>query len=423
MEGFINAVGADGTGFPYVASVGSFDSLNETGFADIPLTTVNQLADGDHTIFVHSRDAVGNWGLPSSTTLTIERTDPVVSAVAVSGTTDGTVLVDLTATATDPGIISSDIVLAEWYAGADPGTGNGTPMAFAPNGPDWDLTAQIDANGWVPGAYTISVRARDAAGNWSATDSAMLTVTAPPAGPPTLVYFSTVGGGNGNSVPGVGGPYDDSDVYLWDTVTTAFSRILDGSGLGLPGNADIDGLAFDGGVYYISFNRNGGTNVPAIGSIQDEDVVLYDPENGEFELFFAGAECLLNASNGRDIDALDVVGGNLYFSTIGNGSVNGVAGPYDDADIYMWDGAGCSRVFDASANSVPGGADIDGLTVVDADTFYVSFAGNVSVPGLGTVQDEDVVYNDAGTWTMFFNATAEGMGASNGRDLDAIDVQ
>ena len=43
-------------------------------------------------------------------------------------------------------------------------------------------------------------------------------------------------------------------------------------------------------------------------------------------------------------------------STIGGGNgnpVEGVAGPYDDADIYTWDGAGCGRLFDASANGLP----------------------------------------------------------------------
>ncbi|MBI5445816.1 MAG: hypothetical protein HY900_31945, partial [Deltaproteobacteria bacterium] len=66
----------------------------------------------------------------------------------------------------------------------------------------------------------------------------------------------------------------------------------------------------------------------------------------------------------------------LYFSTLGNAAVPGVAGPYDDADIYAWDGTAFSRVFRASAAGLPADANVDALKVVDADTFYLSFNRN-----------------------------------------------
>ena len=31
------------------------------------------------------------------------------------------------------------------------------------------------------------------------------------------------------------------------------------------------------------------------------------------------------------------------------------------------------------------------------------------MPGLGTVQDEDVVYYNAGTWSVFFDGSAHGL--------------
>ena len=39
-----------------------------------------------------------------------------------------------------------------------------------------------------------------------------------------------------------------------------------------------------------------------------------------------------------DLDAISVVGGSLYFSTIGNVEPPGVSGKPDDADLYLWDG-------------------------------------------------------------------------------------
>ena len=419
-EGFINTVGADGTGFPLTPSDGLFDETVEDAYVYIPMSTISTLGVGTHQIYVHGQDTSGNWGAAVSVDFVIETDLPTVTNVAVDPTsTDGTVPVALTATASDA---SSDILMAEWFAGPDPGTGNGTPMTISFNGIDWDLAATIDATGWAPGDYTISVRARDAAGNWSPTDSTILTVTAGPPTPLALLYFSTAGNA---AIPGVPGPNDDADVYLWDA--TLFSRVLDGSAEGgLPGNTDIDGLAFEGGLFYLSFNRNGGTNVPGVGVVQDEDVVTYNPGDLQWELFSAGIDLCdgMDASNGHDIDAFDIVDGVVYFSTEGDAPIAGLAGPFDNADIYSVDPVlGCSRVFDASVEGLPGNANVDGLTAVDGDTFYMSFdQDGISVPDVGTVQDEDVVLYDVGVWSLYFDGTAPGL-SGNGQNLDAIDVQ
>ena len=59
--------------------------------------------------------------------------------------------------------------------------------------------------------------------------------------------------------------------------------------------------------------------------------------------------------------------------------------------------------------------------MIDATHFYLSFDGNTSLTGLGNVQDEDVVYYNAGVWSVFFDGTAPGL-TNNNQDLDAIDV-
>lgn len=118
--------------------------------------------------------------------------------------------------------------------------------------------------------------------------------------------------------------------------------------------------------------------------------------------------------------------GTLFFSTLGsgnNGAVPGVAPPYDDADLYRSSGLGFERVFDASGLSLPASADVDGVSVVDRDTFYLSFNNsNLEIPGFATVQDEDVVLYDAGVWRTYFDGTALGLGVNGGQDLDAISV-
>jgi subtilisin family serine protease len=113
--------------------------------------------------------------------------------------------------------------------------------------------------------------------------------------------------------------------------------------------------------------------------------------------------------------------GPIYFSTLGNTKPPGVGGTADDADIYYFYDPLFSRVIDASGSgsllNLPGSANVDGFDRVDDTHFYLSFTGSVNVPGLGTVQDEDVVSYDAGSWSLYFDGSANGLGSS---DLDAI---
>jgi len=110
----------------------------------------------------------------------------------------------------------------------------------------------------------------------------------------------------------------------------------------------------------------------------------------------------------------------LFFSTEGNTAVPGITDP-DNADIYLWNGAAFGRVFDATDAGLGGGANIDALVAVDSDTFYMSFTGNLNLPGVGTVQNRDVVRYTGGAWTLFFDGDDVGltMAAEN---VDAFEV-
>ncbi|MCV2394851.1 hypothetical protein OEB99_11070 [Actinotalea sp. M2MS4P-6] len=176
--------------------------------------------------------------------------------------------------------------------------------------------------------------------------------------------------------------------------------------------------------FFVSFAANN-TSVPGLGNVQDEDVVYY--ADGVWSVYFDGTAHGLTAGN-LDLDAIDVVGatggsgGTLFFSTVGATNPPGVGGAADDADIYSWDGTGFARVFDASVAGLPGAANVDGFVRVDATHLYLSFAGTTTaVPGVGNVQDEDVVYDNAGVWSVYFDGTAHGLTANN-LDIDAFDL-
>ena len=227
------------------------------------------------------------------------------------------------------------------------------------------------------------------------------------------MFFSTAGNSN---PPGVTGPADNADIYDWNG--TAFSRVFDATGVGLPGNANVDGLMLvNANHFYLSFNGTL-TFVPGLGYVEDEDVVEYN--NGAWSLYFDGTAQGLTA-NGHDLDAINILGNTLYFSTVGNANVGGLGSP-DNADIYAWDGASFSRVWDATANGLPGSANVDGVVMVDATHFYLSFnSTTTAVPSLGVVEDEDVVEYNNGVWSVFFDGTAQGLTA-NAQELDAFSI-
>ncbi len=179
-EGFINTVGADGTGFPLIPADGLYNLSVESAYADIPLPTINLLPEGQNLIYIHGKDIAGNWGPVASQPLIIDKTGPLVNPLAVfPNPTARSTFALLTTTASDVTTGGLDITAAEWFEGPDPGIGNGTPMAATGSfgQPTVGIYALIDVSGWNNGPHTISVRASDAIGNWSDIQSVTLIVS------------------------------------------------------------------------------------------------------------------------------------------------------------------------------------------------------------------------------------------------------
>ncbi|WP_024288504.1 S8 family serine peptidase [Cellulomonas sp. KRMCY2] len=407
-EYFVDTVGADSSGTAMTVNTPAPTAdLNAT----IPATTVNALAEGAHTIAMHAQDAAGNWGPTTTIGLTVDKVRPALGALSVTpNPTQGATTATLSATATDA---ATAITRAEWFTGPDPGIGAATAMTITGTGPYTATSNPIAVAGWAEGTYTLTVRARDAAGNWSPTATTTLTVTAP-------VHLSTVGNTN---PPGAGGTPDDADIYTWNGAT--YTRQFDATLAGLPGGANIDGYdRIDDTHFYLSFAATT-TTVPGLGTVQDEDVVYYN--NGTWSTYFDGTAHGLTTAN-HDLDAISIAGavngtgGTLYFSTLGNTNPPGLGGTADDADTYSWNGTTYTRIWDATANALPAAANVDGYVRIDAAHFYLSFAATTTtVPGLGAVQDEDITYYNNGTWSTYFNGTAHGL-TTDTLDIDAFDT-
>ncbi len=408
-EYFIDTAGTEGTG---TAMTAGSASPNTSITANIPAATIGALTAGNHTVFVRAKDAAGNWSTTISATLLIDRTAPTFSGIALTPNSIavGTATVQLNVNGSSDPLISglaSGVAGGEFWFGATnitPGTGT----AFT------GLVTNIPTGTLTAGTHAVRVRIRDGAGNWSTGTNGVRTATLTVTAPQPALLFSTAGNTNPS---GVAGTADDADIYNYNGST--FSRAIDvtAAPYNLPLGANVDGFdQVDATHFYMSFS--GGVTVPGIaGTVADEDVVYYN--SGTWSLFFDGS---VNGLGGTDLDAINISGGTLYFSTDDADNPPGAGGAGDDADIYTWNGGSSyTRVFDASTVGFAGGADVDGFVRVDATHFYLSFRDDAAVPVIGTVQDEDVVYNNAGTWSVYFDGTTLGLTGGN-LDVDAFDL-
>lgn len=286
-EGFIDTVGADGTGFALVPVDGAWDSPTESARADVPLDALARLSEGAHTISVHGKDSSGNWGPASgAVTITVDKTGPVVNGLtaspnptnvltpspfdAVNG--NGTTFV-LAGTAADN---HSSIAQAEWWTDTDPGQGNGTAMSVS--GGNLTGTINFVTPGWLdsPPDRTFFVRARDSLGNWGAAVSIPVTIVRP-----NVIFRDG---------------FESNDASAWDGVTGAArltyttSANMHGTGtrgmqVRLPGAGGANGYVTDNSplaerTYHARFYFNPNNSNPGGGG--NGRIVLggYTADNG-----------------------------------------------------------------------------------------------------------------------------------------------
>ena len=197
-------------------------------------------------------------------------------------------------------------------------------------------------------------------------------------------------------------------------------------------------------IHYLSFDAP--ASVPGAGEVRDEDVLAYDPQRGLGSLYFDGSDVGLE---GADVDAVHVRPDGALVLSLRNASfdVPGLTGgpdgaTVDDADLLLFtftssgpDTAGAfSFLFDGSDVGLEaGGEDVDAVFELPGGELLLSLSGAGDVPGLGAVDDEDVLRftpddpaapgsATAGSWSLHFDGGAAGFGDAAGEDLDAVSV-
>ncbi len=160
----------------------------------IPAATVAGLTDGPHYISAVGTDDLGNIGpagpvgSPVGAAFLVDKTTPTTGTVVVTPSpNNGTQGVAYDATSievrapysdpSDPGITPSGVVSGEGFIGNAGAPGSGFLMVV--NAPTSTIVATIPLSqlvGLPEGPTTISVRAKDKAGNWGAVSTGTLVM-------------------------------------------------------------------------------------------------------------------------------------------------------------------------------------------------------------------------------------------------------
>ncbi|MEP7370236.1 MAG: multicopper oxidase domain-containing protein, partial [Dermatophilaceae bacterium] len=331
-EGFIDVVGANGSGFVFTPTDGVWGGVSgktDAVFADIPLATVAALSNGTHTIYVHAKDSAGNWGAAVSADLVIDKNLPTLTSIAVSpnpvGGTTGSVT--LTANGSD-GALGSGLAGGEyWFGTTNPVPGAG--IAFT------GLTTSVPVPS-LGGTYIVRARIRDNAGNWSAVvgtnlvvDKTAPTFTGVTLNPPTVaagtasVSLTVNGATDGVTGSGVAG----GEFWFGTTAPPA------GSGTAFNGTATTVPVAtLLAGTYTVGVRiRDGVGNWSTDGSATvtvtgDATPPTFTSITLTPNTVVAGTSTISLAVNGaNDIGGSGLFGGEYWFGTVNPAPGSGIA--------------------------------------------------------------------------------------------------
>ncbi|MDA1259023.1 MAG: S8 family serine peptidase [Planctomycetota bacterium] len=195
-----------------------------------------------------------------------------------------------------------------------------------------------------------------------------------------------------------------------------------------------------GGQPRVLFSSLGSQSYSGLASMQNEDVVAYEPSSGGFTQYFDGSDVGLSSAT---IDGFTVLpDGDLLFSLTASFSIAGLQGApsgttADDSDIVRFtpsslgpNTAGIwSFYFDASdVGLTSNGEDVDCVGTDAGGNLILSVTSSASATGISGVQDEDLIRftatslgaATAGSFSWYFDGSDVGLSTSSSEDVDAF---
>lgn len=195
-EYFIDTLGSNGAG---TAMTGTFGTPTVSANATISTATLTGLAGGNHTIFVHGKDALNNWGSTNTIVLNLDKAGPSTTGGTLSpNPTNGSASVAIKVTGDDSATGNSNVIAAEYYIDTTSGTGAALTIDPAGPAPTIAFTGTISAStasALSQGSHTVNVRSRDAFNQWGAFTA--LTLKVDKTGPTTSAVVASPNPNNG----------------------------------------------------------------------------------------------------------------------------------------------------------------------------------------------------------------------------------
>ncbi|NND12847.1 MAG: hypothetical protein HKO10_02695, partial [Acidimicrobiia bacterium] len=211
---------------------------------------------------------------------------------------------------------------------------------------------------------------------------------------------------------------DDSGAIASDTVTITVDPAPDG-------------------FYYLTFTSS--TTVPGLGSVQDEDIVTYDPSTGSWAMYFDGSDVGIAPGEINAIHIRD--DGSILMSLDSDMSVPGIIGGpdgtnVDESDVFLFTptstGTNTSGTFSFHFDGSDMGLaarseDIDAIYEFSDGTLAISTKGSFKPGGIPNGSDEDIhvftgTYGSetSGSFSLYFDGSDIGFGGVGNHDIDGV---
>ena len=159
-------------------------------------------------------------------------------------------------------------------------------------------------------------------------------------------------------------------------------------------------------VIYLGFKTSGEIDD---FKYKNEDIVAYDPATQAFSIFFNGSDFGLSNANLDDFEILP--NGHIIFTLRSKFNIPGL-GEVDDSDVveYTPGGGFTFYLVGASVGLTKGAEDIDALGFAPDGKLIISTIGTAKVPGIAfDVKDQDLIKLESsaggGNWSFYFDGS------------------